>query len=277
MKRIALFALLLPLAMACALFARESPEELAATYVAQTQGAASSTPVPPSNTPAPPTATDTPIPPPPTETATPRPTPTLGPIIVQDDFSHDTGIWDCEECSWKDGTLVLGPWPVSGAYEQHNAVCFPCGEVRHFRLGVDVSYGSGPSERGFGLLVKWSEAFMLTAEVTSWQEVNGWKFDYGKERWEWLNGEFAGSIRPGRGTNRLEVEVAPAPVAGKTTITLRVNGRNLVVLSNQPSEPGVVGLTLYGHAVEAVFDNFEFEELPPYSGWQPPGEGEPSA
>jgi len=106
--------------------------------------------------------------------------------------------------------------------------------------------------------------------VTSWQEVNGWNFDYEKERWEWLNGVFAGSIRPGRGLNRLEVEVAPAPVSGKTTVTLQVNGRNLVILYNRPSEAGVVGLTLFGHAVEVVFDNFEFEELPPYSGWQPP-------
>jgi hypothetical protein len=39
----------------------------------------------------------------------------------------------------------------------------------------------------------------------------------------------------------------------------------------------VVGLTLFGHAVEVIFDNFSFEELPPYSGWQPPEEGGPNA
>jgi len=261
---------LVPLSLACSLFARTSPEELAATFVAQTQAVASPTPLLPTETQVPPTPTETPVPAPPTGTSTPRATATLGPIVVRDDFSSEIQIWDCEACTWRDGGLVVGPWPVSGAYLQHNVVCLPCGEVRHFRMGVDVTYGSGPSERGFGLLVKWTESFMMTAEVTSWQEVNGWNFDYEKERWEWLNGVFAGSIRPGRGLNRLEVEVAPAPVSGKTTVTLQVNGRNLVILYNRPSEAGVVGLTLFGHAVEVVFDNFEFEELPPYSGWQPP-------
>jgi hypothetical protein len=32
-----------------------------------------------------------------------------------------------------------------------------------------------------------------------------------------------------------------------------------MVLYNQPAEPGVVGLTIFGHATEIVFDNFKFE------------------
>jgi hypothetical protein len=273
MARTLPFAFVLP-ALACSFFGGPSAEELAATYVAQTQGAASPT-SPATDTPVPPTATNTP-PPTPTERPTPRPTPTLGPIIVRDDFSRNTGIWDCEFCSWRDGVIVMGPWPVSGAYQQQIAVCTACGEVRYFRMAVDVTYGSGPSERGFGLLMKWSEAMMMTAEVTAWQTVEGWKYDYARQRWEWLNGVFSGAVRPGRGTNRLLVEVAPAPASGRSTITLQVNGRNLVILYNQTGEPGLVGLTLYGHAVEVVFDNFEFEELAPYSGWQPPGPEDPS-
>ena len=274
-RRISIVSLLAgALVGACGLISGPRAEQLAATMVAQTSTAASPTALATDTPPATSSATDPPVPPTATSTATPQPTPTLGPILVSDEFASDVGTWlDCDVCSWEDGVLVAGPWPVSGAYEQHNIVCGPCGPARHFRMAVDVTYGSGPSERGFGLMVRQTEAFLLTAEVTPHQTLDGWRYDYQNRLWELLSGELSGAVRPGRSTNRVEVEVAPAEIPGNVHVSIGVNGRNLIVLFNQPGEIGPLGLTLYGHAVEVIFDNFQFEELPPYSGWQRPQPG----
>ncbi len=166
----------------------------------------------------------------------------------------------------------MGPWPPSGAFQQHLAICEPCGFTLNYRMAVDVTYGDGPSERGFGLVVRWNEDHLLTAEVTPWQTTDSWLYDYRLDQWTWINGLVTGAVRPGRQTNRVEVRVESAAAFGRSDVTVTVNGRNVLVLFNQPGEPGLVGLTLFGHAVEAIFDDFEFEELPPYQiRERPPG------
>lgn len=255
---------------ACSGFGGPSAEELAMTYVAGTAAAVTDTPLP-SDTP---TATETPFAP--TATSTREPAATAGPVVFQDDFSRPSVDWElCEECEWQDGGLVMGPYPVSGAYTQHLAVCGPCGLVRNYRMGVDVAYIDGPSDRGFGLLARLADDFMTTYEITPWQNATLWTFDFIEGSWGLVNSSYTGRIRTGRATNRIEVEVQDGTSQARANIALKVNGRTIFLAYNQPAELGAVGLTLYGHATSAVFDNFEFEELPPYMHEPLPPSGPP--
>ena len=235
----------------------QSAEELAATMVAGTQastGAEEQSPTQPPPT-DPPTAvpTNTPIPEP---TDTPLPE---GPVSVEDDFSGGLNNWfDCEHCKIENGKLQMGPFPVAYAYEQQWALCGPCGMVTTFHLAVDVSFVGGPSERGFGLVLGLNNEEFYTYEVTPWQTLDFWHYDYEVAEWNWVNGMFVGSVRTGNQANRIEVEAAEN-ASGRIDYSLIVNGRTPIVIFNRQADPGWVGMTLYGHAVELLFDNFTFE------------------
>jgi hypothetical protein len=193
---------------------------------------------------------------------TPSITPTAGPYLFQDDLSRASTAWlDCDYCTFRDGVLHLGPYPIEGAYLQHNVVCAPCGAARHYRMAVDVNFAEGVSDRGFGLLLRQTDEFMLTMEITPWQTVDVWRLDFETGAWEWINGYFSGLVRPNQQRNRIETEIRPAlSGSGMTSdIYIKVNGKTVFVVYNQPAEIGLVGLTLYGHSSEVVFDNFEFE------------------
>ena len=242
----------------CALLGVESGptvEQLASTMVAETAAAttagAEMQEENPTQPPAEQPATSTVAP-------SPAPTATTGPLSLEDDFSTDTGYWDCDQCEIENGRLRFGPYPVSGAFAQHTVICTACGMVTNYQMSVDVTFGDGPSERGYGLLVRGCEDYWLTFEITPWQDLDFWRYETDSIEWTWVNGIFAGVVRPGRQTNSIEVEVTTSP-SGGTDVALSVNGKTPMVIFNQASEPGVVGLTLYGHGVELYFDNFEFK------------------
>ena len=204
------------------------------------------------------TPTDTPTPVPPTDT--PEPTATPGPVMFEDDFSRLSPAWlDCEVCEIENGALLIGPYPASGAYLQHNILCANCGLVSNYRMAVDVAFKDGVSDRGYGFLIRLTEDYMLTLEITPWQTVVVWKYDFELGMWEGLNGRFSGLIRPNRQWNRIEVNIKEAAEPTRSDIFIDVNGRTVFVVYNQPADPGLVGFTLYGHAQEVLFDDFEFE------------------
>jgi hypothetical protein len=225
-------------------------------------------PVPAESSPVP----DTPTEPQASSTAAPEPTVTIpplasGPIVFEDDFARDSGAWvECEVCSWKDGALHLGPAPVSGAGLQHIAFCDPCGLVTNYRMGVDVTFVDGPSEpgRGYGLVLRLNDETMDIFEINPFQTLDLWRLDFTENRWDHIAGERTSSIRTMQQTNRVEAEVVGSGV-GKSDVYLKVNGKTITIAWAQSAAPGYVGLTIFGHAIEVMFDNFEFEELEPFS------------
>lgn len=263
------FALILSATLACAGLTFGEPDPTATPQPTETALPATNV-IPPANTAQPtvaPTLTQAP-----TQTAPP---PTPGPLLLEDDFSSDLGIWDCEICEISNGTMTIGPYPVSGAALQHVAYCDACGIVTTYRMSVDVTFKEGESDRGYGFMARETDSFMLVYEITPWQTVGFWKADYEKREWEFINGEFSGTVRAGKQTNQIAIEVAENS-SGQVDVSLIVNGRTPLVIFNQPAEPGWVGLTLFGHAMGVTFDNFTFEteETPMY----PEGtEGESSA
>ena len=264
-RRITILAIAVLAAVSC-----QPSQSTIATAISQTQQAA------------PPAASPTSPPPttPPTLTAEPRtrtqrPSPTAGPLSLTDDFSSDSGIWEeCNVCSVEAGTLHMGPYPTSGAYVQHVAICAACGIVTNYRMAVDATYIDGPSERGFGLLARHNEDHMITYEITPWQTMDLWDFAFEKGQWKWINGTFSGLVRPGKQLNHIELEALTNP-SGTVDIYLTVNGRTPIVVFSQPAEPGSVGLTLWGHALEVSFDNFEFhtEDSPIFPRGSPASSG----
>jgi hypothetical protein len=132
-------------------------------------------------------------------------------------------------------------------------------------MAVDIAFEEGKASRGFGFLLQWNDDIMMTAEVTSFQEVAIWVYDYETQMWEMLDGAWTSAVRPGFQTNRLEVEVSDAG-NGRSNVFVSVNGRTVAIAYAQPAFESVVGLTLYGHAMAGRFDNFEFESYAPYGG-----------
>ncbi len=55
--------------------------------------------------------------------------------------------------------------------------------------------------------------------------------------------------------------------SGNVDISLIVNGSTPLVIFNRPADAGYVGLTIFGHGMEVIFDNFEIEseESPTFS------------
>lgn len=255
-----LFVLITAVILSCQMFAQEP------TVQAQAQPASASTSiprtaVPPTDTPLPP-PTDTPIP-----TDTPLPTPTAGPVVVKDDFSSKSDIWgDCEHCSWKNGSLFFGPYPPTGQGEDQifYVICEACGLHPYYRVSADVTFVEGYGDRTFGILAGLSESrdFISGATVSTFKHALYETFNYKTK--QWVGGAFKtfSAVSPGRGMNRIEVEIKPTSSAGRADITVRVNRANLILLYNQPVEPSWAGFYLGWHTVGASYDNFEYEEIP---------------
>lgn len=240
--------------------------------LAACQPAVVKTPVPqePSATAVP--STDTALPPPtdtPVPTDTPLPTATPGPIVVKDDFSSKSDIWgDCEHCEWKDGALFFGPYEPSlsgGDGDQiFQLICESCGLHTYYRVAADVTFLDGYGDRTFGVLAGLSEdeKWIGAGTVSTLQHGLYEAFDFGSN--QWVQGTFKKftAVHPGRATNRIEVTIEPDSVQGMAKITLNINGEDVVTLTNQSMPPTWAGLYLGWHSVGAIYDNFEYEELP---------------
>lgn len=245
-------------------------EELVQTAVALTE-IARQTANPATNTPI---ATAEPLP---TETFTPEPTPsaTRGPQPVNftDDFSADSGNWlGCEKCVVERGALFMGPWGVSGADVQHFVFCRDCGYALHYRMAVDIQFHEGSASRGYGLVLFISDEYVYTVEITSFQTVALWRYEFTTGQWDLLDGKWTGAVRGGELVNHVEAEVQPGTSPGRVNIFVTVNGSTVLVAYNKLFDFTPVGLTLYGHAAEILFDNFEFESYEPYGQPIDPGE-----
>jgi hypothetical protein len=209
----------------------------------------------------PPTAME----PPPTETSIPTMTPTSGPIFVTDDFSADTGIWSgCEQCEWKDGLLIMGPYPASNYADAYYAICEPCGMTSNYRMAVDATFFEGASDRGFGFLVYLTDDHYITFELATWQVAGLFKYEPVQGTWsELIPWQWKGYINPGRQMNRIEIIVRDSQSIGKSDITIKINDKVLAVYSGIGIEPTMVGLEVGWHSIGIAFDNFEFEPLEP--------------
>ena len=225
-------------------------------------------PAVPSNTPAPPrTLQPPPTDQPPQTSDTPAPTvsPTpSGPIVVDDDFSTDSGRFTCTFCTVSGGVLFMGPYPATDSFDAYYAICNDCGKATNYKMSVDTYYVEGPSDRGFGLLLRENDGTFIDLEVTTWQVYGIWNYDpshnTGYDGWSGLTqGWVSGGLKAGRAVNSVEVIIKTD--AGKTTISVAVNGRN-VRFMEIPSGSGFVGLLVGLHSISAAFDNFHFEELP---------------
>jgi hypothetical protein len=216
---------------------------------------------PPVATEIPPTETELP----PTDTLVPAITPTSGPIYVTDDFSSDTGIWSgCDECEWKGGALIMGPYPASNRADAYYTICEPCGVTSNYRMAVDATFYEGASDRGFGFLVYLADDYYVTFELATWQVAGLFKYEPGTMAWsELIPWQWKGFINPGRQTNRIEIIVQDSQSIGKSDITIKINGKVLALYSGIGIEPTVVGLEVGWHSIGIAFDNFEFEELEP--------------
>lgn len=205
-------------------------------------------------------ATATPLP---TATLPPSPTPTPGPIIIQDDFSANTGRWiECGQCVIENGVMRMGPFPISITGEAYTAICRDCGVAQDYKMGVDATFIDGYTDRGFGLLLRELDGGYVDVEITTWQVYGAWVFNTNTNVWgALLNGGWkpTGSLYPSAGTNRLEVEVTSS--AGTSTINIRINGQ-LVNTTTMPAVSGRVGLVVGLHSLGVAFDNFYFEGYP---------------
>jgi hypothetical protein len=245
-------------------------EEMVQTAVALTE-LARQTATPPTSTP---TATLELLP---TETPTPEPTPTQTrgpqPVVYFDDFSSDSGNWlGCEKCTIERDALFMGPWGVSGADTQHFAFCRECGYAMHYRMAVDVQFHDGAASRGYGFVLYISDDYVYTVEITSFQTVALWRYDFDSGAWDLLDGKWTGAVRGGELVNHIEVEIVEGTSPGRVNIFVRVNGTTSLVVYNKLFDFTPVGLTLFGHAAEILFDNFEFESYEPYGSPIDPSE-----
>jgi hypothetical protein len=206
----------------------------------------------PSNTPPPPTNT-----PAPTATITPTP----GPIVVDDDFSTDTGRFECGLCEVTGGELHIGPYPSQDSYEAFFAICEDCGTPSNFKLSFDARYASGYADRGFGAILRENNGSFIDLEITTWLVYGVWHYDasLSNSAWAWdtayTAGWVQGGLKGGSQTNHVE-----AVVQGDQ-LRISINGVDRLVTI--PSGQGRVGLMVGMHSLEIAFDNFHFEELRP--------------
>lgn len=203
-----------------------------------------------------------------TFTNTPAPSPTatesLHPIQIYEDFSSREVEWlACDVCEWKNDALYMGPYPASGAYQTHVAICKECGEVTYYRMAVVATYIDGPTDRGYGMILRWTDDYVITLEISPWQTVGAFKYEFDSDRWEILDGRWAGAVKAGTSPNRIEVFVTQSQQR-RTDISVAINGKNVFIVWNEPKDQSPVGLMLFGHALEVSFDDFEFEEYEPY-------------
>ena len=205
--------------------------------------------------------TATPIP---TETLIPTATVTPGPIVIHDDFSINTGRWtECGQCRIENGSMHMGPYPISQDGGGYLAICSDCGIVQDFKMGVDATFVDGYTDRGFGLLLRENNGNYADVEITTWQVYGAWTFDRATNLWGSLLGgdswKLSGTLYPSYGTNRLEVDVTSQ--GGTSTVTIHINGQ-LVNTATMPAVSGRVGLVVGLHSLGVLFDNFYFEGDP---------------
>ena len=175
----------------------------------------------------------------PTDTYTPQPSPTetLGPqpVLFEDDFSNDTGNWlGCEKCTIERDALLMGPWGIPGANDQHFAFCRDCGYAVHYRMAVDIQFHDGSASRGYGFVLFISEEFVYTVEITSFQTVALWQYDFQSRAWNLLDGAWTGAVRGGELVNRVEADIQPGTSPGRVNIFIRVNGSTAIAVYNRP-------------------------------------------
>lgn len=214
------------------------------------------TAVPP--TVAPPTA----VPPtavPPTDTPVPTITPTPGPVVVDDDFSTDTGRFKCDKCVISGGELTIGPFPMVDSYKPFAALCSDCGTVSNYKMSADIWYVEGNSSFGYGLVLRDDQKENVYLAISSWLVYNVFRFGPsagGGWGWETLIGNWAkGGLVAGRGINSVEV------LMQDSALSITING-NLSRIVDLPGGSGQVGLYVSNWETGAGFDNFHFEELP---------------
>lgn len=231
----------------------------------------SSTPIP-ANTQAPttpPTSTPTETLPPtpvPIPTDTPQPTSTPEVTFFQDDFSSRTDAWgECENCEWKDDMLYFGPFRPAGVGQDQifYLLCEACGEHTYYRVAADVTYFEGHGgDRTYGILAGLSgNDFLGAGTITTTQYALYETFDFNSNSWGGTPFRQFSAVRPGLATNRIEVTIKSGSMLGRGDIFVDVNGKNVIVLFNQPVEPSKVGLYLGWHSVGVIYDDFEYEVL----------------
>lgn len=202
-----------------------------------------------------------------TPTTIPSPTVTPGPVVIRDDFSADTGRWEaCGQCVITNGSLYMGPYPVSDKGEGYITLCRDCGLTQDYKMGVDAIYQSGYSDRGFGLVLREQGGSFVEVEISTWQYFGVWFFDATKkntpEQWRAFleNGWVAsGYLHPAQLSNHIDVEVSTE--GGKSTAAISFNGRPVRTVEI-PNTPARVGLVVGLHSLGIAFDNFYFEGYP---------------
>jgi hypothetical protein len=200
-----------------------------------------------------------------TATASPEPSPTLPlhPINIYEDFSSHQVSWlGCDVCEFKNNALYMGPYPTSNASQANFAICEECGEVTYYHMSVVATYVDGPTDRGYGFVLRLTDDYFTVLEIYSWQIVGLIKVDRHGEV-EVLDARFSGAINASGANNHIEVYVTESQ-QGRTDISVSINGKVVFIVWGEPKDQSPVGLYVYGHALEVSFDNFEFEEYRPY-------------
>jgi hypothetical protein len=127
-----------------------------------------------------------------------------------------------------------------------------------------VTFLDGYGDRTFGVLAGLSEDknWIGAGTVSTQKHALYEAFDFGSK--QWVQGQFKkfNAVNASRGTNHIEVTIEPDSADGMAKITLSVNGETLVSLNNQNMPPTWAGLYLGWHTVGAIYDNFEYEEIP---------------
>ncbi len=253
-------------------------EELVATGVAQTRSAEGTqaalnppetpTPLPtdtpiPTDTPTPteiptetPTPTETPLP-----TDTPTPTATPGPFTLVDDFSADTGNWDdCRLCTWENGALTMGPFPVSNEAMNIN-LCSGCGAYSTYHFSIDGTFVDGQVDRFFGIIFGFTKASAYYLGISPWQFYIVAEYDEESDWWETLAFDWSGAVNASYATNNFEIRVSPATQEGMVDTFVYLNGKLIFSLYNKPARDAQVGLGINFHDVTVKYDNLVFEEI----------------
>lgn len=246
----------------------QNAQRLAETSAAQTVAAIPPT-SPPTNTPAPtatPLPTETPTTVPtntPTATITRQPTrtptitPTPGPFSFFDDFTTDSGGWEnCEGCTWKNGTLVLGPYDPSSFF--HVNYCTGCGDNLYYRMAVDVTFIDGEVDRFFGVIFADGDKYLYYLGISPWGFYTLDKWQYDESYWENLAFEQSNAVIGSYSTNHIEVEIKPTSKAGYADYYIYINDSVVRVLYSVKVTPTWVGLGMNYHAQVAAYDNWEY-------------------
>ena len=218
-----------------------------------------------------PTITETPtLTPSPLPTDTPTITPTPGPFSFSDDFSQANSLsrYTCDHCKIEDGRLLFGPFdPQDNMGEQFSTViCEVCGQHTYYRVSVDVTYVSGPTDRFYGIvgLVSADQAKLnrvIYFGVSTWQVYTVRDYDYDKSLLTELQSNLSGYINPTTATNHIVIEVKPSAQAGFVDVYFTVNGGLMYILYLQPAKPTYAGLGMSFHSMTVAYDNFLYEEI----------------